>query len=119
MREVSSPFDLLFRELPQAYAPAARVLRDNGQHFVPESHKEVTWNHPFWTGNRAVLSLQYFENHLSRGVLRGAELTRRYPRLEGTDRSMRYVKVRTGDTARSCAITEIIRAAARPDRRYP
>ncbi len=106
----------LFATLPEQYAPIARALRATIRTNAPRLTETVKWNNPFWVGARDVLCLQCYPDHVNLGVMRGAELARDYPRIEGTGKSMRHVKVASATDARSRAIARIVRAAERLDR---
>lgn len=80
--------DALFHGLPSGYGSIARVLRRTVRSVAPSLQGRVKLNNPFWMGAQDVLCLQCFPDHLNLGVLRGAELTTQYPRLEGTGNSM-------------------------------
>ena len=73
------------------------------------------WNNPFWVGKRPVLCLQCYPHHVNFGVMRGAELMARFPRLEGTGKGMRHLRVEDIATARSDEVRAIVREAARLD----
>lgn len=77
----------------------------------------MKWGNPFWVGKRDVLCLPCYPDHVNFGVMQGAELASRFPRIEGTGKSMRHVKVRSVKDARSAEIAEIVRAADELDRR--
>ena len=109
----------LFASLPKPYAPIARALRVTIRENAPRLTETVKWNNPFWVGARDVLCLQCYPDHVNLGVLRGAELAPEFPRIEGSGKSMRHVKVASPEDARSRAIARIVRAAERLDRLDP
>jgi hypothetical protein len=116
MPRTSAPIDRLFADLPNSYRAIAKALRGAILAEAPELHETIKWNNPFWVGRSDVLCLQCYDDHVNLGLLRGAELTDRFPRLEGTGRHMRHVKVTDPTDARSPELRRLIRAAARLDR---
>jgi hypothetical protein len=109
--------DEAFRALPRSYAATARALRAVVRAEAPLLRETVKWNNPFWVGRRDVLCLQCFDEHVNLGVMRGAELARAHPALEGTGKSMRHVKVLSPSAARSRKVIAVVRAAAQLDSR--
>ncbi len=110
-----SEVDALYRDLPDSYRAVAEALRETVQDAAPRLRETVKWNNPFWVGRKDVLCLQCFPDHVNLGVLRGAGLARRFPRLEGTGKGMRHLKVRSVSEARSPAVRNLVRAAVKAD----
>jgi hypothetical protein len=108
--------DELYRSLPESYGPIARALRATVRSSAPRLRETIKWNNPFWIGTRDVLCLQCYDDHVNLGVMRGAELAGKFPRIEGTGKAMRHVKITSPVEARSAAIVKIIRAAEALDR---
>lgn len=109
--------DALFRSLPESYRPIADALRRTIRHTAPGLRETVKWNNPFWVGSRDVLCLMCYPDHVNLGFLRGAELAERFPRIEGTGKSMRHVKVANPRDAGSADVVKMVRAAVELDRK--
>jgi hypothetical protein len=108
--------DELFRTLPEAYAATARALRATIRATAPELREAIKWNNPFWVGRKDVLCLQCYPDHVNLGVMQGARLAGRFPRIEGTGKAMRHVRIDGPRAARSAEVVRIIREAERLDR---
>ncbi len=107
----------LFAGLPAGYRATALALRDAIRAVAPDLRESIKWNNPFWTGRADVFCLQCYSDHVNLGVMQGAELARRFPRIEGTGRSMRHLKVASVAEARSPEVVRVLRAAVDHDRR--
>lgn len=110
-------FAALFTGLPVGYRATAVALRDAIRAVAPDLRESIKWNSPFWSGRADVFCLQCYDDHVNLGVMQGAELARRFPRIEGTGRSMRHVKVASVAEARSPEVGRVLRAAVEHDRR--
>ncbi len=110
-------FDRLFEELPASYREIATDLRDAIRAEAPGLREAIKWNSPFWIGEKDILCLQCYDDHVNLGLLQGADLADAFPEIEGTGRRMRHVKVRDRPSARSPSLRRLIRAAVEHDRR--
>ncbi len=111
--------DELFRRLPASYARVAAELRHTIRGCAPALTETVKWNNPFWVGRAPVVCLQCYPDHVNLGFLRGAELARVHPELEGTGKAMRHLKVTTVAGARSLRLKRLVRDAVRLDAADP
>ncbi|HTW54988.1 MAG TPA: DUF1801 domain-containing protein [Thermoplasmata archaeon] len=115
-RAPNAALDPLFRELPESYRAIAVALRAAVRAAAPTLAERVKWNNPFWVGASDVVCLQCYPDHVNLGFLRGAELARAHPELEGTGRAMRHLRVASVADARSERVRRLIRAAVALDR---
>jgi hypothetical protein len=115
-KSVDPKFDAIFESLPGSYAEIARGLRDVIRATAPDLREAVKWNNPFWVGRKDVFCLQCYDDHVNFGVMQGAKLAGRFPRIEGTGKAMRHVKVPDLKSVRSPELAKIVRAAVELDR---
>ncbi len=113
----SNRVDRILRDLPTSYAAIAAALRATIRKEAPGLVEAVKWNNPFWRGREDVVCLQCYPHHVNLAFLRGAELARTHPEIEGTGKAMRHVKVASIAAANSETVRGLIRAAVELDRK--
>ncbi|MCI4358493.1 MAG: DUF1801 domain-containing protein [Thermoplasmata archaeon] len=109
--------DRLFSELPAELGPTARRLRQVVRSTSPELTECVKWGNPVWFGRGDTLCIMVYPHHLNLGFFRGAELSRTFPAITGTGKSLRHVRISSPREAESRAVRSMIRAAAQLDAR--
>ncbi|MCI4351294.1 MAG: DUF1801 domain-containing protein [Thermoplasmata archaeon] len=107
--------DRAIANLPPDLRAIASALRIMVRRSAPDLRESLKWQNPVWSGRGNVICLMLFTNHVNLGFFRGAELTSRYPGLEGTGKGMRHVKVPTMGAARAPVLAKIVRDAAAQD----
>ena len=95
--------------------PIAEQLRKVVHTAAPELRESVKWGNPVWVGHGNSLCIMVYPKHLNLGFFRWAELSRRFPEITGTGKSLRHVRVPTVEFAQSPAVRKLIRAAAQLD----
>jgi hypothetical protein len=108
--------DAILEALPADLAPIARELRGTIASLAPQLEECVKWNSPMWKGHEFVLNLMVYPDHLNLGLWRGAELSKSFPEIEGTGKSLRHVRLESVAQVRSLGIRRILRAAVALDR---
>lgn len=108
--------DRLLAELPAHLQPIGRGLRSLVNRSAPELKETVKWSNPMWVGNENAICLMLFPTHINLGFFRGAELSRTFPRMEGTGKNLRHVKIGSVAEASDRSLIPLIREAVRLDR---
>jgi hypothetical protein len=109
----------LLDAVPGALRPVSNALRRSIREIAPELTEDVKWGSPVWLGPKSrkiVVNLQVYDDHVNLGFWRGAELASAHPRIEGTGKSLRHIKIGSPDDASSVPVKKAIRAAVRLDR---
>lgn len=104
--------DALVRSLDPKLVPTVKALRALVNREAPLLREGVKWGNPVWTGQANCVCLMLYDDHVNLGFFRGAELTGRFARLEGTGKGLRHVKVRSPEDALAEDLPAMIRAAA-------
>ncbi len=106
--------------LIEAHEPSQRPIASRLRALVrttsPELRECVKWGSPMWVGQKNVLCLMMYPDHVNLGFFRGAELAHKHPEVEGTGKGLRHVKVRSLEDAARPVLGRLIREATRLDR---
>ena len=107
--------DALIRGLDPELAPTVKALRALVNREAPELREGVKWGNPVWTGQENCVCIMLYDDHVNLGFFRGAELAEKFPRLEGTGKGLRHVKILSLEDTRSPDLLPILRAAVELD----
>ena len=114
-RSKDPKLDQLMAELPAELRPTARRIREVIRITSPELTECVKWGNPMWIGRGNALCIMVYPHHLNLGFFRGAELSRTFPTIVGTGKSLRHIRIANVREAGSAPVRAMIRAAARLD----
>jgi hypothetical protein len=108
--------DALIRDLDPSVRPIADGLRGLVRRTAPELRESVKWGVPVWTGQKNVVCLMIYPDHVNLGFFQGAKLGQKHKEIEGTGKALRHVKVKTVAAARQPVLARLIREAVTLDR---
>jgi hypothetical protein len=111
--------DRVLRELPDETRAVARTLAKMIRANAGELAETVKWGSPTWVGNGNVIFLMLYPHHVNLGFFQGATLASHFPRIEGTGKGLRHVKVPNATAAADPSLIPLIRAAVRLDQQSP
>jgi hypothetical protein len=110
--------DAYFAKVEEGLAPIALALREAVRKAGPGLTENLAWGFPCYVGNERVFSIIAHARHVNLQLWYGAALAAENPRIEGTGKSLRHVKVHTLSEVDS-ALEAIIEAAIALDRDDP
>lgn len=99
---------------PEA-APIAEALAEFIARAAPLLTHSIAWGNRCYSGNAWVLSIIPHKAHVNLQFERGAELAARGVALEGTGKSLRHLKLRSVEDAKSDAVKRLILQAVALD----
>jgi hypothetical protein len=107
--------DSLVASLEPTVAAMVKRLRKLVNSTAPELRECVKWGNPFWVGKKDCIVLMLYEDHVNLGFVRGVELLKKFPSLDGTGKSYRHVKIRSSRDALKPDLRRMIREAVKLD----
>jgi hypothetical protein len=105
--------------MPAVSRPLAEAMLELIRANVDGLTETVKWGNPAWVGHRNALYLVVFRDHSNLGLFYGADLADRFPRIQGTGKNLRHVKVASVAEASDPELRAIIRAAVALDQKAP
>ena len=87
--------DAYFDKLEPPMQELALALRARIEALGPGLSCKLAWGCPCWSGNERVFSVIAHSEHCNLQLWQGAQLAEISPRVEGTGKSLRHVKVRS------------------------
>ncbi|GJL96414.1 MAG: hypothetical protein DHS20C06_02310 [Hyphobacterium sp.] len=110
--------DAYFAKLEDSLAPIALALREAIRKAGPDLTETLAWGFPCYSGNERIFSIAAQTAHVNFQLWYGATLAPEFPRIEGTGKSLRHVKVHALAEV-DAGLDEIIAAAIALDRDDP
>jgi hypothetical protein len=116
LEQTSDPrIDAILRELDPSLRPIGEGLRKAVKSAAPALRESVKWNVPVWSGQRNVICIMIYPDHLNLGFFQGAKLAAHHPEIEGTGKGLRHLKIKSVvDTGRPI-VAKLIREAVELD----
>lgn len=111
LKRPSAEIDAIVRALDGPRERVAHALCQEIRALGPHLQESVKWGAPNWSGAGRVFNLMVYDDHVNLGLWRGAELAPRFPRIEGTGKSLRHVKFQNARQVATPEVREILRAA--------
>jgi len=87
--------DTYFANIEDSLAPVAFALRETIFATGPELSEGLAWGFPCYAGNERIFSIIAHSAHVNLQLWYGAALAGKNPRIEGTGKSLRHVKLKT------------------------
>ena len=110
--------DAYFDQLEPPMRDVALALRARIEALGPGLSCKLAWGFPCWSGNERIFSVIAHSEHCNLQLWYGAELADLSPRIEGTGKSLRHVKLRSVAEIDS-ALDTVIKAAIALDATDP
>lgn len=104
--------DACFDQLEPPMRDVALALRARIEALGPGLSCKLAWGFPCWSGTERIFSIIAHSGHCNLQLWQGAQLTDISPRVEGTGKSLRHVKVRSLTEIDSALDTVIGKAIA-------
>jgi hypothetical protein len=117
MSKPSTP-DAYYASLDPPMADIARAVRDHVMARAPHLSVKLAWGFPCYAGNERVFSIIAHKAHVNLQLWSGARLAESSPRIEGTGKQLRHVKLATPDQL-DAELDAILDAAVELDRMSP
>lgn len=114
---MSTP-DAYFDALDGPMADLARGLRDRVRERAPHLSEALAWGFPCFSGDDRVFSIIAHTGHVNLQLWNGNRLAAAHPRVAGTGKQLRHVKLKGGGELDD-ELDAIIDAAAALDREGP
>jgi hypothetical protein len=108
--------DAVLRELNPSLKAIALELRKLVRRASPGLRESLKWGSPVWVGEKNVICLMLYSDHVNLGFFQGARLSPKHFEIEGTGKGLRHVKVRSLADARRPVLARLIREATTLDR---
>jgi hypothetical protein len=119
-KEAKRWIDSYLKRKPAALAVVAEGLRKLVKKTVKGTKESVNpWKLVTFESNGPMGYLSVGKNHVTFGLLRGTALPDPQKLLKGTGRNLRHVKLRSEEDLRNRALTKLIEAAARLNKKEP
>ena len=101
-------------------APPLRAIVLNLRRLIgtaaPELREVLKWGVPVWVGERNVVCIMIYTDHVNLGFFQGVKLSESHPEIEGTGKALRHVKIHSLRHPSPSHLAPIIRRAAALDR---
>jgi len=107
--------DAYFERLDGPMADLARALRARVRERAPHLSEALTWGFPCYAGNERVFSIIAHKAHVNLQLWNGNRLAAAHPRVAGTGKQLRHVKLK-GLNELDAELDAIIDAAVKLDR---
>ena len=86
--------DAYFEQLAGAAAELASALRRRVMARGPDLTEQLAWGFPCFSGRTRIFSIIAHSAHVNLQLWSGARLTDEHPRIEGSGKALRHVKLR-------------------------
>ena len=110
--------DAYFEKLDGPLAEIAVALRHRVTERAPHLSEGLAWGFPCYTGNERVFSIMAQKAHVNLQLWNGNRLTHVSPRVEGTGKQLRHVKIKDLSYINE-TVDAVIDAAVALDREDP
>lgn len=107
--------DSYFDALEGPMADIAMALRGRVKALAPHMDEALAWGFPCFTGHERTFSIIAHKAHVNLQLFNGNRLTHVSPRVEGSGKQLRHVKLKTMDDLDG-TVDAVIKAAVALDR---
>ena len=116
----SAQITALLQNKPSAMGALGKGIRALVKKTVPSMRESINpWGIPTFESNGPMAYFIVHAKHITFGFHRGAALKDSQDLLEGTGKSMRHVKMRSLEDLRRPGLSQLIRDAARLNKKQP